>query len=307
MPVALGSSYSLGESLKSHSTYPIMTPSITRGSSKDTLASLDGEGRGGIVSMPAPLTHASSSMSNVSVADQEAESAREAQLSTLAFTEREVVIKSVVIESEQLVHAHYDSVFVSVRVGPKEFETAACLRQEKNSKRRTFNVDWGEMIVAAKAFKEEFAYVTVAVKDETLALSAPLLPLLSTTIIGQSPHSIQIPLYLFFEQSFEVRRELTVHPMLKGRDKEQGRVKLQVQGVSRIPAFHRNSVIMQMRPADLLRVKFIPLEDPEDMSDEESLPSLSSASAHRRKKRAAAGAGLTTEEEEDDLASSLYP
>jgi hypothetical protein len=36
-----------------------------------------------------------------------------------------------------------------------------------------------------------------------------------------------------------------------------------VQGVSRIPAFHRNSVIMQMRPADLLRVKFIPLEDPE--------------------------------------------
>jgi hypothetical protein len=44
---------------------------------------------------------------------------------------------------------------------------------------------------------------------------------------------------------------------------------------------------------------------PQDMSDEESLPSLSSASAHRRKKRA--GAGLTTEEEEDDLASSLYP
>lgn len=250
--------------------------------------------------------------SATSTEDKEAsERKQEEYRLSLDYQPKELQINSIIIESDQLVHAHYDSVLVNVRVGTTEWLATSCMPREKGSKRRSYNVKWPELLVSADAFRNDSAFVTVAISDSAVSSANPGVPSLATTTVGESANSIAIPLYLLMQPSFDVVKEVHVEPIVVqkiGAPPTSGAVKITIHGNARDPKGLRTARIMSMRPQDLMNIKFdpiLPLDDAEDLfeSDEESI-----TSAPRSKGRKPGSIPESPQDIEDaELTRTLYP
>ncbi|KAJ1412264.1 hypothetical protein B484DRAFT_435405 [Ochromonadaceae sp. CCMP2298] len=210
----------------------------------------------------------------------------------------EVFVRQVVIECEQLTHPLYDSVFVALQVGGQVLRAAYCLHREKGSKRRTYNVDWPEIMVGADAFREGYAYVSVAV-DEGLLDSHPHLPFLPTNPSPTSPNCAQVPLLSFMKGSFDVAATATLPTLgVPGA----GVVRVVLHGNARMPAAQRTSRIMSMNRADLLNYTFEMLDDDIDGIDEEV-----QSEEEEEDKGVPQGQGRAQGNEFSELNRTLYP
>jgi len=230
---------------------------------------------------------------------------------SLNYQPKEMQFSTIVIEGDQLVHAFYDTVLVQVKIGKDEWTANTCMAREKGSKRRTYAVKWPEFQVAADTFRNESAFITVAVSDSAVFSANSTVPSLAGTALGESPNSVSVPLYLFMLPSFDIIREVQVEPVVvakTGALPTSGTIKITIHGNYRDPKAFRTARIMSMRPQDLMNIKFDPIlpldDDGEDIyeSDNESETSYSSP-----KKAGKASESPKDVLQNEELTRTLFP
>ena len=192
----------------------------------------------------------------------------EREKDSLDYQTKDLVFISIIIEGETLEHAHYDSAEILVQINGKRYPANVCLAREKGSKRRSFNVNWGEILVQADKFKTEFLFVSLVITNNDLSETYQHLPTEKRTEIGISKNSAKIPLYRFMKSYFEIKTKLLIEPEVEGKS---GGVVVTIHGHAHEAKEARTVRLMSMRPKDLISLKFDPLpKDSESESDEYS-------------------------------------
>jgi hypothetical protein len=326
---------SSGESVSPRSSGQVAARGDSFGSQKSQKSGLSPRATASVVTA---ASDAASEVPKVAVLE---ETSSEKLKKTMDFQVKEVQMSAIVIEGEQLVHALYDAVVVNLRIGETEWTASSFMQREKGSKRRSYAIKWPEVLVTAEMFREEFAFVTVAVADSPAALSiasseavmnsarASPMPFLSSTTVGESPNSAKIPLYLFMRPSFDVVQEVRVPPIVTNTKVSSTPtasagpndvVKITITGNARDPKGLRTARIMSMRPQDLMNIKFdlLELEDnyetfasDEEEEEEEDVELQKTPMQSRKSPQRAASAGPHESpldaELDEELNRTLYP
>jgi len=187
------------------------------------------------------------------------------------FQAKDLVFISIIIEGECLEHSHYDTVQVVLEICGQSYMASVCLARERGSKRRSFNVNWGDIFVASESFKSESVSVAVVVTDAELLRTHPYLPCIGNIgNMSEQKHVVSIPLLLFMKSYFEVGATVQV-PVEVDEDSDRivrsGAVSITIHGHAHEAKEVRSHRIQGMKPLDLVSVKFDPL--PTDSGDEE--------------------------------------
>ncbi len=233
---------------------------------------------------------------------------------SLNYQPKEMQFSTVVIEGDQLVHTFYDTVMVQVKIGKDQWTANTCLQREKGSKRRTFTVKWPEFMVSADAFRDDVAFVTVAVSDSAVTEANPAVPSLAASALGESTNSVKIPLYLFMVPTFDVQRDVSVTPVVvakAGAPPSSGIIKVTIHGHARDPKGLRTARIMSMRPQDLMNIKFdpiLPLDDgDEDIYESDAESDEDDSPVKKKTTPAKTSESPKDAQREDELTRTLYP
>ena len=266
-------------------------------------------------SMGGTGTAANTARSTVSADDPEALLRKEEERrKSLNYQPKEMQFSTVVIEGDQLVHTFYDTVMVQVKIGKDQWVANTCLQREKGSKRRTFAVKWPEFMVSADTFRDDVAFVTVAVSDSAVTEANSAVPSLATSVLGESNNSVKIPLYLFMVPTFDVQREVSVTPVVvakAGAPPSSGTIKVTIHGHARDPKGLRTARIMSMRPQDLMNIKFdpiLPLDDgDEDIYESDAESDDEDSPVKKKSTPAKATESPQDALREDELTRTLYP
>lgn len=229
----------------------------------------------------------------------------------LEYQSKDLVFGSIIIEGEALEHAHYDTVMANLTIEDRHWAASVCLARERGSKRRSFNLSWGDILVKQDSFREGNAYLSVVIADLSLAEQHPKLPVLHSTQLGVSPHSARIPLYKFMQPSFEIRSKVHIEPIIEGKAHPKGDVSIVIHGHAHEAKEARTSRIMSMKPQDLMKMKFEPLpveldDDLLEESDEEDAgfeDDFLKSPGNKKNK----GKSPQELKEEKEVASSLFP
>ena len=94
----------------------------------------------------------------------------------LTYQDKDVVFISIIIEGEVLEHDLYDSAQVIVDICGQSYVAGVCLAREKGSKRRSFNVNWGDIHIPADSFRTEQVLFSVIVTDKSVLDDFPSFP-----------------------------------------------------------------------------------------------------------------------------------
>eukprot|EP01034_Spumella_vulgaris_P025781 gene25781-32273_t len=233
-------------------------------------------GKGGDATPHGGATVASVVLTDAERAEQEA-ALEIKEREGLDYQTKDLVFSSIIIEGEALEHATYDTVMANLTVEDKNYTATVCLARERGSKRRSFNLSWGDIYVKSQSFLEKSAYLSIVISDKAVvdafaaqhSDSAKRLPSLETTEFGVSKHSVRIPLYRFMKANFEVRTKAFIEPAVEGKS---GNISMVIHGHAHEAKEARNSRIMSMRPQDLMKLKFepLPMGDDDDLSEEGS-------------------------------------
>lgn len=217
------------------------------------------------------------------------------------YQNKDVVISSIIMEGTVLEQEVYDSVYIMMEMESRQFDATVCLAREKGSKRRSYNVNWGEIGVSIRGFQDMFAMLTVLLADEATVANHPNFPCLKNTVRGVSKNSTKISLSEFYDSSFEIKCNVILPSTVSDND---GKVQITIHGHAHEAKEARNTRILSMKPSDLLTLKFEPLpvddyDDNSDMSDEEILPKKST--------KKSLGKGGNGGASSNDLNATLYP
>jgi len=187
------------------------------------------------------------------------------------FQAKDLVFISIIIEGDCLEHANYDTVQVVLELCGRSHVASVCLARERGSKRRSFNVNWGDIFVASESFMSESVAVAVVVTDAELLRTHPHLPCIgNATSMTDQGHIVSIPLHRFMKSYFEVGATVQVPGEVgdvSDRIYRSGTVSITIHGHAHEAKEARSHRILNMKPLDLVSVKFDPL--PTDSGDEE--------------------------------------
>eukprot|EP01039_Chlorochromonas_danica_P009442 gene9442-10431_t len=209
---------------------------------------------------------------------------------------KDVVISSIVVEGGVLVDEIYNQLVAIICIADRVYRTANCLSCEKGSKRRTFNVTWGEIAIRAEQFENGKARLLLAVTGlgESSELRPPqvseLDDLLNTDKSSSHsplpPFCSEIPLRQFLPNSFEVQTQVrlpglivspssvnqaaapspvtaaTSAPSTSGEESsvtQMDIVKVMIHGHAHEAKEARTARILSMKPTDLISLKFDPI------------------------------------------------
>lgn len=186
-----------------------------------------------------------------------------------AYQNKDLVISSVILEGSVLIHSHYDSVYVTMELENRTLDATVCLARERGSKRRSFNVNWGEVGISSSAFADKCAVVSILVADTDLLATNPTLPHTSNTVKGNSPNSVSIPLCNFFDSSFEIKSSISLPTFGSEASSNDGCVTVTIHGHAHEAKEARKTRIMSMKPVELLSLRFdpLPVDDDDDASN----------------------------------------
>ena len=232
-------------------------------------------------------------------------------LSALTYQSKDLVFISIIVEGEALEHEHYDTAQVILDINDSSFVASVCLARERGSKRRSFNVNWGDIFVPADSFSSASAVLSLVITDQELLRQCPHLPSASARGGRDHSHSTAIPLHRFMKSYFEVTVRVTVPSELDGRS---GAVTATIHGHAHEAKESRTSRIMSMRPQDLLSVKFDPLPSHDAVSEDEYSDDLEEPEEDSGGRRKGPSSSLSRHGQDRDfsqsqreLTKSLFP
>jgi hypothetical protein len=177
---------------------------------------------------------------------------------TLNYQAQDLVFISIIIEGEVLEAPCYDSAQVVLDLNEGRYVASVCLAREKGSKRRSFNVNWGDIFVPARMFEEASALLSVLITDERRLKEHPRLP----SSPGEG-NSVAIPLFKFMKSYFEVSTHVHV-PIVdeegsRGAGRRSGEVVVTIHGHAHEAKEERTNRILRMNPKELVNVQFDPI------------------------------------------------
>ena len=267
-------------SLTSSAALPISARSESRGGGSSSGA---GGGGGGA---PSPVSKPATARLDAKSVEEKGEGNIEGR--ALTYQNKDVVFISIIIEGEALEHERYDSAQVIMDICGQSYVAGVCLAREKGSKRRSFNVNWGDIYIPADSFRSEQVLFSVIVADKIVLEDFPSFPseqsrgmcrwnsfalltmialrvvLLTVLGAGQS-YSAEIPLKDFMRSYFEV--SVRVKVPVADLPGQLGTVSATIHGHAHEAKETRAHRIMSMRAQELAHIKFDPLPKDDVLSE----------------------------------------